>query len=86
LQAVVSRLSHVYPQDEQVVVSNGHDNGFPATTGSPDANGNDLDPADRVNPVPDKDPVSALMEFSQVMRTQVVFNLISQEGPPHMPW
>ncbi|XP_052801487.1 double-stranded RNA-specific adenosine deaminase-like isoform X2 [Mya arenaria] len=40
---------------------------------------------DLTNPVPDRDPVSALMEFSQTSRKQVHFNLISQEGPPHMP-
>ncbi|KAL4222413.1 hypothetical protein ACF0H5_018452 [Mactra antiquata] len=37
------------------------------------------------NPVPYKDPVSALMEYSQYTKQEVTFDLVSQEGPPHMP-
>lgn len=40
---------------------------------------------DITNPVPYKDPVSALMEFAQFSKLEVNFDLISQEGPPHMP-
>ncbi|XP_060601157.1 double-stranded RNA-specific adenosine deaminase-like isoform X2 [Ruditapes philippinarum] len=37
------------------------------------------------NPIPYKDPVSALMEYGQFAKQEVCFDLISQDGPPHMP-
>ena len=38
-----------------------------------------------VNPVPYKDPVSALMEYGQHTKQEITFKLVSQDGPPHMP-
>ncbi|XP_053373678.1 double-stranded RNA-specific adenosine deaminase-like isoform X2 [Mercenaria mercenaria] len=54
-------------------------------TGEDEVSSTQSSDEDISNPVPYKDPVSALMEFAQFAKQEVSFDLISQEGPPHMP-